>query len=205
MKRVVCKLGGTSSKTLDMGWCLDFGAIDWTDLSMALREFVANAIDRTVRENGNFLPAFLARTCGSPLSKTRGAGVDGYTRVFVEVNADVQRFYGELPSALPALSSRPSLVKEPCSEGRSKSQRQTDGHDFQGGRIVREITEDEEASVYDYNFHGGELSWTSPGTPANTRSRARRLGLFRKATAQQLVPVFKSLVAQERTYEATFD
>ena len=40
-----------------MGWCLDFGAIDWTDLSMALREFVANAIDRTVRERGDFVPA----------------------------------------------------------------------------------------------------------------------------------------------------
>ena len=29
--------------------------------------------------------------------------------------------------------------------------------------------------------------------------------MFRKATAQQLAPVFKRLVAQEQTYEATFD
>ena len=26
IQRVVCKMGGTSNKTLDMGWCLDFGA-----------------------------------------------------------------------------------------------------------------------------------------------------------------------------------
>ena len=75
IKRVVCKLGGTSSKTLDMGWCLDFGAIDWTDLSMALREFVANAIDRTVREKADFLPALArAKTCGSPSSRTAKSG-----------------------------------------------------------------------------------------------------------------------------------
>jgi len=64
IKRVVCKLGGTSSKTLDMGWCLDFGAIDWTDLSMALREFVANAIDRTVREKTDFQPALRSEDRG---------------------------------------------------------------------------------------------------------------------------------------------
>jgi len=74
IKRVVCRLGGTSSKTLDMGWCLDFGAIDWTDLSMALREFVANAIDRTVRERGDFVPALLNEDLRRPSSKTALSG-----------------------------------------------------------------------------------------------------------------------------------
>ena len=114
IKRVVCKLGGTSSKTLDMGWCLDFGAIDWTDLSMALREFVANAIDRTVREKGDFLPAFLAKTCELPSSRTARAGGDGYTRVYVEMNPDVQRFYGELPRRFLHFSGGPSWSRNRC-------------------------------------------------------------------------------------------
>ena len=60
IRRVMCKMGGTSTRTIDLGWVLDFGAIDWTDLGMALREFVSNAIDRTLREeNGEFAPAML--------------------------------------------------------------------------------------------------------------------------------------------------
>jgi len=108
IKRVVCKLGGTSSKTLDMGWCLDFGAIDWTDLSMALREFVANAIDRTVREHGDFLPSLLNEELRAAVVEDSTVRArDGFTRVYVEVNDDVQRFYGELPRRFLHFSSRP--------------------------------------------------------------------------------------------------
>jgi hypothetical protein len=112
IKRVVCKLRGTSSKTLDMGWCLDFGAIDWTDLSMALREFVANAIDRTVREKGEFLPALVGEDLRVAIVEDGAVRArDSYTRVFVEVNPDVQRFYGELPRRFLHFSGIPSLVK----------------------------------------------------------------------------------------------
>ena len=113
IKRVVCKLGGTSSKTLDMGWCLDFGAIDWTDLSMALREFVANAIDRTVRERDDFVPALLNEDLRASIVEDGAVRArDGFTRVYVEVSDDVQRFYGELPRRFLHFSSRPQLVKE---------------------------------------------------------------------------------------------
>ena len=75
VKRVVCKMGGTSTRTIDLGWVLDFGAIDWTDLGMALREFVSNAIDRTVREeNGEFIPAPGRRpAAGRLVSATRSS------------------------------------------------------------------------------------------------------------------------------------
>ena len=74
VKRVMCKMGGTSTRTIDLGWVLDFGAIDWTDLGMALREFVSNAIDRTVREeNGEFVPAILDERLLVALSATRSS------------------------------------------------------------------------------------------------------------------------------------
>ncbi len=81
VKRVVCKLGGTSTRTIDLGWVLDFGAIDWTDLGMALREFVSNAIDRTVREeNGEFIPAMLdERLSIKTVDDERVKAKDGYT------------------------------------------------------------------------------------------------------------------------------
>jgi len=207
IKRVVCKLGGTSSKTLDMGWCLDFGAIDWTDLSMALREFVANAIDRTVREHGDFPPALLNEELRVAVVEDNAVRArDGFTRVFVEVNDDVQRFYGELPRRFLHFSSRPQLVKESLlpKADRNLSGKRT-AMIYKEGVLVREIAEDEEASVYDYNFHDGELKLDESRNSSEYEIKGAAARLFRKATSQQLAPVFKSLVAQEQTYEATFD
>jgi len=54
-ERVVVKYGGTDpvtgssrSSTEDLGFVLDFGRLDWDDVAMALREFVSNAIDRSI-------------------------------------------------------------------------------------------------------------------------------------------------------------
>lgn len=207
IKRVVCKLGGTSNKTLDMGWCLDFGAIDWTDLSMALREFVANAIDRTVREKGDFLPALLDEDLRVAIVEDGAVRArDGYTRVFVEVNPDVQRFYGELPRRFLHFSGNAALVKESLlpKADRNLSGRRT-AMVYKEGVLVREIEEDEQASVYDYNFHDGELRLDESRNSSEYDIKGAAARLFRRATAPQLVPVFKSLVAQEQTYEATFD
>jgi len=207
IKRVICKLGGTSSKTFDMGWCLDFGAIDWTDLSMALREFVANAIDRTVREHGDFLPSLLNEDLRVAVVEDSGVRArDGYTRVFVEVNDDVQRFYGELPRRFLHFSSRPQLVKESLLP---KADRNLSGKRsamiYKEGVLVREIEEAEEASVYDYNFHDGELKLDESRNSSEYEIKGAAARLFREATPQQLASVFKSLVAQEPSYEATFD
>jgi len=112
IKRVVCKLGGTSTRTIDLGWVLDFGAIDWTDLGMALREFISNAVDRTIREeNGAFIPAMLdGRLAVAPVCDEKAKAKDGYTRVYVEINDGVQRYYDELPKRFLHFSHDPSQL-----------------------------------------------------------------------------------------------
>ena len=59
--RVVVKYGGTDpitgasrSSTEDLGFVLDYGKQDWNEVSLALREFASNAIDRSIRENGDW-------------------------------------------------------------------------------------------------------------------------------------------------------
>ena len=204
IKRVVCKLGGTSSKTLDMGWCLDFGSIDWTDLSMALREFVANAVDRTVREKTDFLPSLHNGDLRVMIVEDRRAGRGGYTRVYVEASPDVQRFYGELPRRFLHFSPRPVVGQGVApAEGRSQSRGQT-AMIYKEGVFVREI-EGEAASIYDYNFHGDELQLDESRNSSEYEVKASAAQLFRKATAGQMVEVFKSLLAQQKTYEASFD
>jgi hypothetical protein len=207
IKRVVCKLSGTCTRTVDTGWTLGFGAIDWTDLSMALREFVANAIDRTVREKGDFIPTILSEELRVSVVEDNSVRArSGFTRVYVEVNDAVQRFYGELPRRFLHFSNRPQLVKESLL---SKADRNLNGKRtamiYKEGVLVREIAEAEEASVYDYNFHDGELKLDESRNSSEYEIKGAAARLFRKATPQQLAPVFKSLVAQEQSYEATFD
>ena len=126
--------------------------------------------------------------------------------MFVEVNPDVQRFYGELPRRFLHFSGQPPLVKESLLP---KADRNLNGKRtamiYKEGVLVREIEEEEEASVYDYNFHDGELRLDESRNSSEYEIKGAAARLFRKATAQQLAPVFKSLVAQEQTYEATFD
>ena len=59
--RVVVKYGGTDpttgisrSSTEDLGFVLDYGKQDWQEVALALREFVSNAIDRSIREKGDW-------------------------------------------------------------------------------------------------------------------------------------------------------
>jgi hypothetical protein len=131
---------------------------------------------------------------------------DGFTRVFVEINPDVQRFYGELPRRFLHFSSQPQLVKESLlpKADRNLSGKRT-AMIYKEGVLVREIAEDEEASVYDYNFHNGDMRLDESRNSSEYEIKGAAARLFRKASAQQLAPVFKSLVAQEPTYEATFD
>ena len=146
------------------------------------------------------------RVAGVGRRRQRILARDGFTRVYVEINDDVQRFYGELPRRFLHFSNRPQLVKESLLP---KADRNLNGKRtamiYKEGVLVREIEEAEEASVYDYNFHDGELRLDESRNSSEYEIKGHAARLFRKATPEQLAPVFKSLVAKEQSYEATFD
>lgn len=208
VQRVVCKLGGTSTRTIDLGWVLDFGAIDWTNLSMALREFVSNSIDRTIREeNGEFIPARQdGRLSVTVVDDSKVKAKDGYTRVYVEVNEAVQRYIDELPKRFLHFSNRPEQVKQSLLP---KANRNLNGGKtaviYRAGVFVREIADHEEGSVYDYNFKPSELRIDECRNSSDYEIKAAVSRLYRKATAQELVPVLTALVEQRPVYEESLD
>lgn len=204
IQRVVCKMGGTSTKTIDLGFCLDFGACDWTSLTMALREFVANAIDRTIRERGDFIPSLHGDLRVSVVDTMRAK--DGFTRVYVEVNADVQRFYGELPRRFLHFGNDPTLVSQSIlpKADRNLGEKHA-AMIYKEGVFVREIKDDDTKSLFDYNYHGDELHLDESRNSSEYDIQGAAAQLYRKATAEQLVPVWVSLIAREKTYESTFN
>ncbi len=202
VKRVMCKLGGTSTRTIDLGWVLYFGAIDWTDLGMALREFISNAIDRTLREeNGEFVPALSdGRLSVTVVEDEKIKAKDGYTRVYVEMNDEVQRYVDDLPKRFLHFSSDPAQVKKSFLS-KSKANRNLNGTRtaviYREGVYVREVLDYTEDSVYDYNFKTSPLEIDESRNSSDYAIRAAVARLYRQASTPELVPVFQALVDQK--------
>jgi hypothetical protein len=69
----------------------EFGAIDWTDTGMALREFVSNAIDGTVEQG---LSPY--KTVIEIVEDNQCRSKDGTVRVYIPINDEVNRYYNNL-------------------------------------------------------------------------------------------------------------
>jgi hypothetical protein len=132
--QVYCKVDGQSPRELSM--CLEFGALDWDNLAMALREFVSNAIDASASTNDVRLDI---------VSETKSK--NGYTRVYIPLTPEVQRFYNELNQWFLHFDDKNEtgvIEKESISPVRI----------YRKGVFVRTLETKE--SVFDYNF-GNEL------------------------------------------------
>ncbi len=86
--RVCVKYGGTDpgtgtsrSATEDLGFVLDYGKQDWNEVALALREFVSNAIDRSIREHGDWRSVTI-----EIVDETRVRAKRDHTRVFLPLS-----------------------------------------------------------------------------------------------------------------------
>ena len=172
---------------------------------LALREFVANAIDRTIREKGDFLSAL--KDGSLSISTTdRLRACDGHTQVFVEMNEAVMRYFGELPRRFLHFSDRPEQVRESLlpKATRNLGNKRT-AMIYREGVFVREIDECDTESIYDFNFRSGQLRIDESRNSTEYEVRAAAARLLRTASAAELVPIFQSLVKWEERFEVELD
>jgi hypothetical protein len=204
---VKCKFGGTSSKTIDCGWTLDWGSKDWKSTDMALREFVSNAIDRTLREKEGFQQAIIdGDLVVQPVMENQRRAADGFTRVYVEMNESVHKFYSELPRRFLHFSDNPNQVFEsvlPKAE-RNLSASKTPMI-YREGVLVREISESHRPSMFDYNFKAGEIEIDECRNSNEYSLRAACARLMGKIDSDTLATVMKSMMKDEDTFESNLD
>ena len=204
---VKCKFGGTSSKTIDCGWTLAWGQKDWTTTDMALREFVSNAIDRTIREKEGFKQAIMdEQLLVTPVMEQQRRAADGFTRVYVEMTESVHKFYSELPRRFLHFSDKPNQVYEsvlPKAE-RNLSASKTPMI-YRCGVLVREIQESHRPSLFDYNFKADEIDIDECRNSSEYATRAACARLMGKVDADTLATVMKSMVKGEDTFESNLD
>jgi hypothetical protein len=203
VERVYVKYGGTSTKTEGLGWVLDFGAIDWQATGMALREFVSNALDRTLRGQQDIIEA---RQSGDltviPVDDKACKAKAGYTRVFIEINDDVLRYYGELPKRFLHFSDHPEHAQESLlpKADRNLSDHQT-AMIYRCGVLVTEFSERGLTSLYDYNFQPSEITIDDCRNSNEYSIRAACARRLRTATVDQLTPIFRALQSGEACFE----
>lgn len=77
----------------ELSFAIQFGELDWDNMTMALREFYSNAIDQ------GGLNAFVTNSI---------EGVFGKTRVYIELNDVVERAYKDMPNVFLHLQDKQS-------------------------------------------------------------------------------------------------
>ena len=209
VQRVYVQFNGTSTKKVDLGWVLDFGAVDWNELGMAIREFVSNAIDRTVREeSGQFEAAIQeGRLAVRKVPDTEIHAKTGYTRVFIESNPEIDKYLDELPKRFIHFSDDPSDVKKRLlpKADRNLTEGRRSVMVYREGVFVREMTEQSTRSVYDYNFRGSEIQIDESRNSSEFAVKAACALALKKAESEELVTVFRSLTDMEETFESELD
>lgn len=193
--KVVAKL--TPGRTIDLGWTLEFGALDWKHTDMALREFVSNAIDRTIKAN---LPVKAAMSAGELNFQLVGdeyvRAASGYTRVYVEANQEVIDYFKALPEKFLQLSDDDRLgMREKAAPSPAKVYREGVFICNMPGR----------PSLFDYNFKRCELDIDECRNLNEYVVRARVAEKLRLAPAHQLAKVIRAVINGDDIMESKLD
>jgi hypothetical protein len=182
--RVYCKLSGTSTRTIECGWDVEFGALDWDKVSMALREFVSNAIDITNRSED---PTREYDLCVEVVEDAKAKS--GYTRIYVDSSHPaVAGFYGHLDHHFLYFSARPQQTEQ-------KFLRKTDALGpkiYREGVFIRRL-DSKSPSAFDYNFRKDEIEIDECRNSSEYALRAQIAKAINKAPAGVLCQLFEKM------------
>jgi len=152
--RVCVKYGGTDpttgssrSQTDDLGFVLDYGKQDWNEVALALREFISNAIDRSIREWGDWSGVKIEIVDENQVRAKRDS-----TRVFLPLTPDVLNFYNDLGKWFLHFSEPESLQKQILPKRNRNLGDRRAAVIYRRGVRVREFEASNTESLFDYNL-----------------------------------------------------
>lgn len=143
------------NRTEDLSFVLDYGTADWTDIGLALREFVSNAIDGQIDTTGGFDGVNV-----EVVDESKVRAKDGFTRVFIPLTERVQEWFNNLGKWFLHFSE-PDVVRDGIQVLPKKNRNMTDSKRpviYRRGVYVREFMATDTESVFDYNLLNVQLN-----------------------------------------------
>jgi hypothetical protein len=198
---VVYRVGTGADKK--SGWVLRFGSNDWTHTDMALREFISNAIDSHETElKGSFRAAI---ECGdlkvTLVDENQRKARSGYTRIFVQVNDAVRRYFANLGMHFLHFSDDPSLVDVGMIERKTRGPARI----YRMGAYVCTMDVSEGDAIFDYNFRPGQIEIDEARNSNPYVVRAACAKRLRDADKHTLAVFLKDVLVEGTSYERRFD
>jgi len=197
-KQVYVQYGGTSKRKQDLGWVVGFGEIDWRDTAMAIREFVANALDQTLKRGENIRDAYTDRDLAVEIVPDNTMRAQqGYTRVFIEANDECKQYVQELYSRFlhfTGQENRKIIQKEVASPAKI----------YLEGVYVCTL-KDALPSLCDYNFNKSEINIDESRNLNVYVARAAIASLYKKAESKYIERLFETIKKGEKTLETELD
>ena len=205
-ERVVVKYGGTDpvtgssrSSTEDLGFVLDFGRLDWDDVAMALREFVSNAIDRSIREMGDWSGVSV-----EVVTENQVRAKAGYTRVFVPLTPEVLDFYNKLGRWFLHFSEPESLGKNILPKANRNLGERRAAVIYRRGVRVREFESSDTESLFDYNLDDLKIDESRKASDWDVKHHAGKA--LANGDSKTLAILFDRLLNSDRlAWEFGFD
>ena len=192
---VKCKLSGDKTRTIDCGWTLDFGAMDWRETSMALREFVSNALDCTNILGEDAQIGLKVQT------EDRPRACKNTTRIYVSLNdQDVADFYRDLGKHFLHFSANPEQAKE---QFLRKNPESLGPRIYREGVFIRQLSATCPAA-FDYNFKANKIEIDECRNSSEYSLRATIAQTVNRADPKTLKTLFKTMSMGD-TYEASLD
>ena len=204
-ERVVVKYGGTDvngvnrSSTEDLGFVLDFGQLDWNDVAMGLREFVSNAIDRSIREKGDW-SGVVVDVVGESQVRAKA----GYTRVFVPLTPEVLAFYNNLGKWFLHFSEPENLGKAILPKSNRNLGDRKAAVIYRRGVRVREFESSDTESLFDYNLDNLTIDESRKASDWDVKHHSGKS--LSNSDSKTLAILFERLLTSEKSYwEFGFD
>lgn len=204
--RIMVKYGGTdqltgesSTATKDLGFVLEMGEKDWSDVDMALREFVSNAIDRSIRELGDWSGVKI-----EVVEEVQVRAKKDHTRIFLPLTAEVLRFYNNIGKWFLHFSE-PELLKQAIlpKANRNLTDRKA-AVIYRKGVRVREFESDDQESLFDYNLDDLTIDEARKASDWDVKHHCGRA--LANASKENLATLFDRLInSTEPVWEYEFD
>jgi hypothetical protein len=182
--------GTSRTSTEDLGFTLEWGVQDWTNIAMAFREFVANAIDGATVSGGTYKDVEF-EVVDKPRAKA------GYTAVFLPLTPEIQECWKQL-GTLFLHFSQPHLL------GSKILPKLSTGKNvliYKKGVLVSRV---EEESVFDYNL-GDELSLDESRNAQVWDVRYACSKAIGTAEAGDLAKILKAQIENRKVFESKFE